>query len=130
MPAALRSRLGPAALLLGAVAAGLAVRFLPGVPPLLAKVAGVALWSVAAYACVLLARPRARVLSASLIALGLSFGIELAQLTPYPAALSARHLLLRLLLGTTFSAWDLPAYAAGVLGAALLHHALLRPAEP
>ena len=101
-----------------AVAVGLACRYgLSGMP---AKYLGVALWSTTVYAILMSIRPAAGVHRAALVALGISWAVEFAQLTPVPAWLSSQHVLLRLLFGTTFSVADLPAYAAGVaLGAAL-----------
>ena len=43
--------------------------------------------------------------------------IELFQLTPYPARLGESWPPLQLVLGTTFNAWDLPAYLAGAAAA-------------
>lgn len=126
MGAFLRARIAPGVLLVATIAAGLAVRASPAVPAPVAKYAGVALWSLAVYACVLLCRPPLTVARASLIALALSFAVELAQLTPGPAYLSSKHVLLRLIFGADFGAWDLPAYAGGVLLGALLHRGLLR----
>ena len=62
-------------------------------------------------------------------ALGLSFAVELAQLSPYPAWLSSKHVILRLILGTTFGFVDLAGYVVGALGA-LGAHALVRWATP
>jgi hypothetical protein len=100
------------------VAAGLGVR--AALSGLWAKYAGVALWATAAYWAVLLVRPALGVAWAAGITLAISWAVELAQLTPVPAYLSSKHILLRLLLGASFGAWDLPAYLVGVaLGAAL-----------
>lgn len=87
----------------------------------LAKYLGVALWSTCVYCCVLVVWPRAGILRAGLLTLALSWAVEFAQLTPGPAALSSKHILLRLVFGTTFSAADLPAYAAGTLLGCALH---------
>jgi hypothetical protein len=115
----LRARGGIALAALLAVAAGLAIRYgLSGAP---AKYGGVALWSCMAYAGVLLVRPTLSVARAAIVTLIISWGVELAQLTPLPAALASKHLVLRLLLGTTFSLADLPAYAGGVALAAGAH---------
>jgi hypothetical protein len=130
LPESLRSRLPFVAALLATVAAGLGVRYGLARFPWLAKYGGVALWSMMAYATLLVLAPRLSVPRAALIALGVSFAVELAQLSPVPAMLSAKHILLRLLLGTSFSAWDLPAYAAGVALAAVAHHTLRRVERP
>lgn len=106
------------------IALGLLARAsLTGLP---AKVLGVALYATLVYWVVVCVAPALPVGRVSLVALALCFAVELAQLTPIPAALSARHPLLRLVFGTTFSAWDLPMYAAGVLLAAALHRLALR----
>ncbi len=105
------------------VALGLACRY--GLSGWWAKYLGVALWATEAYVMVVLVRPQIRARNAALWALAVSWGVELFQLTGVPAWLSSQHLLLRLIFGTTFSAYDLPAYAAGVaLGAAT--HLLVR----
>lgn len=95
------------------IAAGLGARH--ALAGLWAKYLGVLLWSTCLYACLRGLAPRARVLRTGALTLALSWAVELAQLTPGPAYLSARHPLLRLIFGTTFNAGDLPAYAAGTL---------------
>jgi len=104
------------------VAAGLGSRaFFTGLP---AKVAGDALYTVLLYVLVLVVSPAARRSRAFAVALGLSFAVELAQLTPYPAWLSSKHLILRLIFGTTFGFVDLAGYVVGALGAVAGHTAL------
>lgn len=71
------------------------------------QVAGGALYAVLLYALVLVAAPRTQVVAAAAGSLALCWLVELAQLTPYPAELSARSTLARLVLGSTFSAPDL-----------------------
>ena len=115
----LRARLAPALLLVLTVAAGLGVRAL--LAGWWAKYPGVALWSVALYWFLLLLRPSLAIPRAAALALALSWAVELFQLTPLPAALASRHVLFRLVLGSDFGVWDLPAYLAGVLLAAALH---------
>jgi len=114
------------ALLLGllalTIAAGLGVRAV--LAGWTAKYLGVALWATAAYFTVLLVRPSLSVLRAAAIALAVSWAVELAQLTPGPAYLSSRYFFFRLLLGSDFGAWDLPAYLAGVLIGAAVHRAV------
>jgi hypothetical protein len=94
------------------VAAGLALRRLTG--GLLAKLGGVALWAALVYWLCVLVRPRARREVVALLALAISFAVELFQLTPYPAALAARWPPVHLVLGSTFWAPDLLAYLLGV----------------
>ena len=120
----MRHRLIPLIALLLVLAAGLASRY--GLSGWWAKYLGVALWATEAYALVLLLRPALSVRRAAMAALAISWGVELLQLTGLSAWLSARHLLLRLAFGTTFSWYDLPAYAAGVALGAAAHWWLLR----
>jgi hypothetical protein len=93
------------------VALGLGSRAVLGGLP--AKIAGDALYTVLLYVLVLVVRPRTRPVRAGLVALGLSFAVELAQLTPYPAWLSSKHVLLRLVFGETFGFIDLGSYVVG-----------------
>jgi len=116
------ARLRAAGFAVVTVAAGLGARAL--LPPLAAKYVGVALYGTMMVALVVVAAPRAGVAKAAAWALGLCWAVELAQLTPGPAWLSAQHALLRLAFGTTFSGWDLAAYVPGVaLGAAVWRRA-------
>lgn len=91
-----------------------------------AEYAGGVLYAMLVYALVLVVAPRLSWLPAASIALLLCCVVEFAQLTALPAELSARSTLARLVLGTTFSAFDLIWYAAGVLVAAGLHVAAYR----
>jgi len=105
------------------VAAGLGARY--GLTGLWAKYLGVTLWSTCAYVLVVLVKPSIRTGPAATVALAIGWGVEFAQLSPLPAYLSSKHLLLRWIFGADFSAWDLPAYAVGVaIGAGV--HLLLR----
>lgn len=113
-----RSRLHSLGAALVALALGLGARaLLTGAP---AKLLGVALYATFVYALVLLAAPRVRIGVALAVALAFCFAVELAQLTPWPAYLSSRHVLLRLALGAHFSAWDLVTYVPGALLGALV----------
>lgn len=94
-----------------------------------AKYAGVALYTTLLYTLIVLVLPRVRPVIAGLIALSVSWAVEFAQLTAAPSALSAAHPLLRLVLGTTFSPADLPAYAVGTILGAAVHWALLRSSD-
>jgi hypothetical protein len=115
----LRRRLAPLLLVPLTIAAGLASRkCLDG---LAAKVAGDALYTVLVYVLVLVARPSARPSRAFAIALGVSVAVEIAQLTPYPAWLSSKHVLLRLVFGTTFGWIDIAGYVVGAVAAVALH---------
>jgi len=109
------------------VAAGLAARGLPGV---LGDAAGGVLYAVLLYLLVVLISPRRSAPVAALLAAALGLAIELAQLTPIPAALAEGFPPARLVFGTTFVPLDLvwaaigPVLAAG--GDALAGRARLR----
>jgi sugar phosphate permease len=120
----LRRRAWPLAAVPVTVAAGLGSRAVLGGLP--AKVAGDALYTVLVYVLVLVVRPEASVRRAFVVALGVSFAIEFAQLSPYPAWLSSKHVLLRLIFGTTFGFVDLAGYVVGAVSAAALHGLVLR----
>jgi len=109
------------------VAAGLGARALFG--GFLAKVAGDALYTVLIHVLVVVVRPDVRPSRAAAVALGTSFAVELAQLTPYPAWLSSKHVILRLIFGTTFGFVDLAGYVVGA-AFALAVHAAVRERRP
>ncbi|GAA2307207.1 DUF2809 domain-containing protein [Nonomuraea roseoviolacea subsp. roseoviolacea] len=94
------------------VAAGLGVRALTG--GAFAKYAGDALYTVLIYALVVLAAPRVRPVMAALVAAGLSWVIEFAQLAEIPPVL-------RPVLGSTFNPPDLLWYALGAAAAWAVH---------
>ncbi|MEU4406096.1 DUF2809 domain-containing protein [Streptosporangium sp. NPDC023963] len=112
----LRTRLLAALAALVTVAAGLTVRAVTG--GWFGKYAGDALYTVLVYALVVLVWPRVTPVRAAIGALAFSWAVELAQLTPVPAALSEASVVARLVLGSTFGAADLVAYAAGAVLAA------------
>jgi hypothetical protein len=115
----MRARVLPALAVLACLGLGLGARaFLTGAP---AKILGVAFYATLIYALIVLCAPRVHVGRAFALAVGLCFAIELAQLTPGPAYLSARHFLLRLVFGATFSVWDLVTYVPGALLGAAVH---------
>jgi len=107
------------------LAAGLGVRAVT--TGAFAKYGGVALYAALVYTLVVLLVPRWRPLWTGLVAVGFCWLVEFAQLTPYPADLSARSGLARLVLGSTFHPPDLFWYVAGVAAAAGLD-ALVRRA--
>lgn len=92
------------------IAVGLAARGRPGV---VGDVAGGVLYTVLVGLLVLLVRPRTTAWLAGALAFVLSTLVELAQLTRAPAALAEAWTPLRFVLGSTFHAPDLTAYAAG-----------------
>ncbi len=115
----LSPRLPALAALAVILVAGLAVRSQTG--GAFAKYAGVALYGALAYAVVVCLVPRAAPVVAGAVALAWCWAVELAQLTPVPAALSARSTLARLVLGSTFNVPDLAWYAVGIAPMLGLH---------
>ena len=81
---------------------------------LIEQSSGTALYASMTYAGVLFLWPRLTPPVAGVIALAWCWGAEFFQLTGIPAALSARSLLARLVLGSTFNAPDLFWYVVGV----------------
>ncbi|WP_405731715.1 DUF2809 domain-containing protein [Streptomyces sp. NBC_01537] len=86
-----------------------------------AKYAGDALYTVLLQALVVLAVPRVKPVAAAGTALGISWAIELWQLSGVPAELSARSVIARLVLGSTFNPPDLFWYAVGAALGWLVH---------
>ena len=119
-----RARLAAIAAALVVTAAGLVLR--RGVDGAVAKYGGVALWAALVYCLVVVVAPTSLAPRAAMAALAVSWAVELAQLTPVPAWLSSKHVVLRLVFGTTFHWPDLPSYAAGVALAAAVHSGLRR----
>lgn len=105
-----RRRAALAAAAIGVLITGLAVSRGTG---LAADLAGGALYAALVQLLVLLVAPRTRPLVAGAVALGLCTAVELAQLTGLPATAVDAWPPLHYVLGSTFSAPDLPAYAAG-----------------
>lgn len=101
------------------IALGLGSRY--GLSGFWAKYLGVAFWAAMLYLTLLFMNPRLKPLHCFLLALAGSWIVEFAQLTPGPAWLSARHPLLRMIFGATFSVPDLAAYALCAGAGALLH---------
>ncbi|MEV1290474.1 DUF2809 domain-containing protein [Micromonospora sp. NPDC049679] len=103
------------------VAAGLGVRAVT--EGAVAEYAGDALYTVLVYTLVVLVAPRIRPVTAACVALAISCGVELLQLTGVPAELSRRTVVARLVLGSTFNAPDLFWYAVGAAFGWLVHAA-------
>lgn len=91
-----------------------------------AKVLGVALWATLVHFLILCLAPRITMRRAFTLCLALSFAVEFFQLSGVPMRLHALHPAFALVFGTTFSALDLPAYAAGAGVGARVHAAALR----
>lgn len=121
--------LGPRRLVLcvavvGVIPVGLAARLL--LPGGLGDIAGGALYTVLLYLLLGFIKHRWLPIRVAIVAFGISTLVELLQLTPVPGALSAVLPPMRLVLGTTFSVADLPAYALGALLILLLDCLLMR----
>ncbi|SDJ83122.1 DUF2809 domain-containing protein [Nonomuraea jiangxiensis] len=99
------------------IAVGLGVRALFDGP--VSKYAGDALYTVLIYTLVVLILPRVRPWAAAVVAAGVSWLIEFAQLGEIPA-------MLRPLLGSTFNPPDLFWYAVGAATAWAAHTRWLR----
>lgn len=113
----LRERMPAALAAAGLVALGLLVSRLDG--PLADKVGDV-LYAALVYALLVVVAPRARRWAVAAVAFGVCALVELAQLTGIPAAAVAAVPAARYVLGTTFVALDLVAYAVGVALAAFV----------
>ncbi|MFE9657406.1 DUF2809 domain-containing protein [Micromonospora sp. NPDC006431] len=94
----------------------------------LEQYSGTALYASLVYAGVLFLWPSLRPVPAGAIAAGFCWAMECFQLTGVPAALSARSLLARLVLGVQFDPVDLLWYPVGVVPLVVLHRLL--PFEP
>jgi len=117
-----RLRIIYAAAALGLVAMGLLWRsgLLP-LTPFLVKYGGDAIWSAMVYALIRFCRPAMPYKRGALLAFGISAAVEFSQLYHAPWIDSIRRMRLGLLvLGNTFNWPDIPAYAVGVLVAALM----------
>lgn len=105
------------------VAAGLVSSRGDGV---VADLAGGVLYTCLVYVLAALVRPRARARVLGAVALAVSVGVELLQLTPVPWLLAGVPGV-GYVLGSTFVPWDLAAYAAGAALAATVDGVLRRP---
>ncbi|MER7332915.1 MULTISPECIES: DUF2809 domain-containing protein [unclassified Micromonospora] len=90
---------------------------------------GTALYASMVWAGVLFLRPRTAPLSAGAVAIAFCWAVEVSQLTGIPAALSARSLLARLVLGVQFDPVDLAWYPVGVLPLVALHQIARRASQ-
>lgn len=115
-----RSRPFYAGLVLVTIASGLASREFPQVlPDQLGKYPGDALWALMLFLLVGFARPRWSTSSAAATALVVSFTVEFSQLYQAAWMVALRQTTLgHLVLGSTFHAPDLLAYAVGIAVAA------------
>lgn len=110
------------ALILATIAVGLATRKFPGLlPTFLGKYPGDALWATMVYFLWGLVLPKASVARVAALALATSWIVEFSQLVQVPWLVALRSTTIgHLVLGSTFHAPDLVAYAVGIgLGAGL-----------
>ncbi|MFJ6618764.1 DUF2809 domain-containing protein [Kitasatospora sp. NPDC091335] len=117
-----RTRLAAGLAAVLTVTAGLGVRAVLGGD--LAKYAGDALYTVLLHALLVLAAPRLRPARAAALAAGLSWAVELFQLTGLPDDWGRHSTLARLVLGSTFNPPDLLWYLVGAGCAGVLHRVL------
>jgi hypothetical protein len=82
---------------------------------------GTLLWGVMWYAIVRLVSPKRSCVASALVALAITLGIELFQLTGIPGELNKSHRLWGLALGTSFDIMDLVMCAVGVIAAGAIH---------
>ncbi|MFC8868982.1 DUF2809 domain-containing protein [Streptomyces sp. NPDC057148] len=108
-----RTRLTAAVAALSVVGAGLGLRSVAAGD--VAKYGGDSLYTLLIFTLVLLAAPRTPAAKAAALALAVSWGVEVLQLSGVPAELSRRSTAARLVLGSTFNAPDLFWYAVGAL---------------
>ncbi|TAK80871.1 MAG: DUF2809 domain-containing protein [Aquabacterium sp.] len=134
MRRAARDRLLTNLAIAAVIALGLASRRWPWLlPAWLGKYPGDALWATMVFFCFAWVLPAASTLRLAALALGTSWLVEFSQLVHAPWLDAVRDTAPgHLVLGSTFTWLDLPAYAAGVLlGAAADQLApASRPAEP
>lgn len=109
-------RPGIAAVGAGVIALGLLVHFTMGGAG--ADFLADSLYAVLVYLIVTFVAPRFRPVTAVAVAFAVCAAIELLQLTGGPAAIGEVFPPARLVLGTTYAAVDILAYALGVTGAA------------
>ena len=82
---------------------------------LAAQASGTALYASMVYCGVLLVRPRTAAVPAGLVSIAFCWAVEVSQLTGIPAALSARSIVARLVLGIAFDWADMWWYPVGVI---------------
>ncbi len=116
------------ALILATIAVGLATRKYPGLlPTFLGKYPGDALWATMVFFLWGLVLPNASIARIAALALGTSWIVEFAQSIQVPWLVALRSTTIgHLVLGSTFHAPDLVAYAIGVGSGAGLERSIRR----
>jgi len=117
-----RSRLWLLVCVVAVVALGLASRKFPFLfPAILGKYAGDALWAMMVFGGLAFLRPRASTARLAILSFAISCAVEFAQLYQVPWINAIRSTTLgHLALGSTFSWFDIAAYAVGVVIALLV----------
>jgi hypothetical protein len=110
------------------IALGLASRKFPSLfPGVLGKYPGDALWAMMVFGGLAIIQPRASTVRLAVIAFAISCAVEFAQLYQVPWLNAIRATTIgHLALGSTFSWFDIVAYAVGVLVASLVDVLLMR----
>lgn len=123
-----RSRILYAALGAGVIGLGLMWRSPHvGFPPFIAKYGGSALWALLVFLCCGFVKARASTWRLMLAATVISFCVEFSQLYHAPWIDQIRaHRLGGLILGSTYSSYDLVAYLAGIIAGAIVEAILRR----
>jgi hypothetical protein len=107
---------------------GLASRKFPSLfPAIFGKYPGDALWAMMVFAGLAFIKPQASTARLAVLAFAISCGVEFSQLYQAPWLNEIRRTTIgHLVLGSTFSWFDIAAYAVGVLVAALVDGLLAR----
>ena len=102
-----------------------------GLPPLAAKYGGSMLWGAMVFFCVAVLAPRAKVAHIALTAAAIAALVEFSQLLHFAPLDRFRGTAFgALLLGRTFSWWDIASYWIAIAVAALITTLLCRGREP
>jgi hypothetical protein len=122
-----RSRLWLLVYLITVIALGLASRKFPSLfPAIFGKYPGDALWALMVFVGLAFIKPRASTAYLSALAFAISCAVEFSQLYQAPWLNEIRGTTIgHLVLGSTFSWFDIVAYAAGVLVGSLIDAVLV-----
>src|SRR4051812_6121185 len=90
-------------------------------PPFMKKYGGDALWALLIFVLIRFIQPRMNIILSAVIAFGVAVAVEMSQLYHAPWIETIRGFRLgSLILGSTFNWPDIPAYAVGIVVAALI----------